>query len=116
MTKVSVYQLTQLETGAPVLVAEIELKPGKVEDLLDEAYYMTQNLQGSWSKGPEITWDGQTMRNGDYRPEVTVMAPLPVHGGKTYGLRSTSVGDLIEVEGVTYKVAPCGFTKLEEAA
>ena len=68
------------------------------------AYRYTNNVDGSWS-----------MKIGeDANDDVEVIAPLIQHNGKAYGLRSTSVGDVMIVddgEGFvdTFKVAGFGF-------
>jgi hypothetical protein len=79
-----------------VLVAEVDT------DDLEKAYVWTQNIQGSWSRGPED--------NLDYHPQVKVMAPLPVYNGRVYGLRSTSIEDMMEFNGEWFAVDAIGFT------
>ena len=61
-------------------------------EAMEYAYRWTNNVMGSWSIKKEVFEDGET--NGDFDPNVTVMAPLHVDdSGKEWGLRSTSVGD-----------------------
>jgi len=73
----------------------------------------TQNLHGSWSKGPTIEWDGAVHTNGDYSQDVTVMAELHEgKDGKTYGLRSTSMGDQLLLGNNKYAVAAFGFEEI----
>jgi hypothetical protein len=68
------------------------------------AYRYTNNVDGSWS-----------MKIGeDANDAVEVIAPLIQHNGKAYGLRSTSVGDVMIVddgEGFVdwFEVAGFGF-------
>jgi hypothetical protein len=71
-------------------------------DDLEFAWRWTQNIQDSWSNGgPE-----------DMNEKVKVLAPLPVANGKTYGLRSTSMGDRMEINGRLFEVAFAGFTQV----
>ena len=73
---------------------------GGTEEVLDYAFRWTQNLEGSWS-----TKDG----NPDNNTDVTVIAPLPVHDGRTMGHRSSMVGDIFILDGVRYRVDSFGF-------
>jgi hypothetical protein len=82
-------------------------------EALEYAYFRTQNLEGSWSKGPVIEWEGESHINGDYSEDVTVMAPLHTDkDGKTWGLRSTSMGDQMLLGNEKYEVAAFGFDKI----
>jgi hypothetical protein len=96
----------------PRTVAFVEVGDRTGNDALEYAYRRTQNIEGSWSKGPTIEWDGETHNNGDYSEDITVMQPLHVSEGKTYGLRSTSVGDHILFGTVKYRVDSFGFSEL----
>jgi len=96
----------------PRTVAFVEVGERTGTDALEYAYRRTQNIEGSWSKGPVIEWDGETHDNGDYSADITVVAPLETVDGKTYGLRSTSVGDHILFGTVKYKVDSFGFSEL----
>ena len=97
--------------------AEVDVADMQGTQALEYAYRVTQNIEGSWSKGPTIEWDGETHDNGDFNPNITVIQPLKITPeGKEYGLRSTSMGDEMIMEGKTYRVASFGFTKVEEAA
>jgi hypothetical protein len=82
-----------------------------VDQALERAWRFIQNLDGSWSRGPTLS-DGSS--NGDYRPEIEVAAPLPVIDGKTYGLRSTMVGDVFEIGSRRFRVAPVGFREVAQ--
>lgn len=74
-----------------------------IDKALEYAYRYTNNVDGSWS-----------MKIGsDSNDDVTVLAPLPVANGRTYGLRSTSMFDRMVVNGKTYKVAMVGFKEVE---
>ena len=97
----------------PRTVAFVEVGTRTGSDALEYAYRRTQNIEGSWSKGPTIEWEGETHDNGDYSEDITVMAPLTrTPEGKEYGLRSTSVGDHIVFGTVKYKVDSFGFSEL----
>ena len=97
----------------PRTVAFVEVGERTGSDALEYAYRRTQNIEGSWSKGPTIEWEGETHDNGDYSEDITVMAPLTITPeGKEYGLRSTSVGDHIVFGTVKYKVDSFGFSEL----
>ena len=96
----------------PRTVAFVECGERTGSDALEYAYFRTQNSEGSWSKGPVIEWEGQEHDNGDYSEDITVMAPLETRDGKTYGLRSTSVGDHIVFGTTKYKVDSFGFSEL----
>lgn len=97
----------------PRTVAFVEVHDRTGSDALEYAYRVTQNIEGSWSKGPVIEWEGQEHDNGDYNEDVTVVAPLHKgEDGKTYGLRSTSMGDHMLFGTVKYKVAGFGFEEL----
>jgi hypothetical protein len=96
----------------PRTVAMVEVGTRTGSDALEYAYRRTQNIEGSWSKGPTIEWDGETHDNGDYSEDIQVVAPLHEKDGQTYGLRSTSVGDHILFGTVKYKVDSFGFSEL----
>jgi hypothetical protein len=85
-----------LEEGTGyTLVATVE------GDDMDHAYQVTNNIDSSWSLSPA--------------PGVTVLGTLPVHDGKTYGYRSSSVGDVLQVDGPAFVIAPVGFLPLPVA-
>ena len=111
MNQVAVIHSAFEDTPRTVAMVEVGERTGS--DALEYAYFRTQNLHGSWSKGPVIEWDGEEHDNGDYSEDVTVMAALETVDGKTYGLRSTSVGDHILFGTVKYRVASFGFEQLE---
>jgi len=97
----------------PRTVAFIEVGDRTGVDALEYAYFRTQNIEGSWSKGPVIEWEGETHDNGDYSEDIKVMVPLTITPeGKEYGLRSTSVGDQILFGTVKYKVDSFGFSEV----
>ena len=70
---------------------------------LEYAYRWTQNIMDSWSLKME----------NDGNDDVEVVAELPVYDGKTYGLRSSMMGDRFYVEdGDAYECAMIGFEAL----
>jgi hypothetical protein len=77
-------------------VADVELPDGTdTEAALEYAYRWTQNIGGSWSRGP--TANGG--HNPDFNQAVHRRAPLHEIDGKTYGLRSSMMGDVFEIVG-----------------
>ena len=42
-----------------------------------EAFALTQNVDGSWSQGPQLTWDGQVEDNSNYSDDVEVLVAKP---------------------------------------
>lgn len=112
MAQVAVIHTAFEETPRTVAFVEVGERTGT--DALEYAYRRTQNLEGSWSKGPTFEWEGETHTNGDYSADITVMAPLPVsqRTGATMGLRSTSMGDHLLLGTVKYKVAAFGFEEV----
>lgn len=89
----------------PSIVAKVNVGDRTGDIALEYAYVRTQNIQGSWSRN-------DIENNPDYSEDVTVLADLPVVDGKTYGLRSTSMGDYMLLDNKTYKVAMCGFKEV----
>lgn len=62
-------------------------------DNIHEAFRLTQNLQGSWSM-PETFEDGEI--NKDYDSRIVLQEELETdEDGNTWGLRSTSSGDVL---------------------
>ena len=90
----------------PVTVAEVNSPAlATVDEALEYAYRWTNNIMGSWSRT-------DIEDNNDENPNVTVLAPLIESNGTTYGLRSTSMNDLMIANGRTYKVSVCGFSEV----
>lgn len=79
-------------------------------DALEYAFTVTQNIFGSWSKGPQFE-DGEI--NEDFSENVEVLAPLPTYLGRTLGHRSSMVGDLFVVNGNVYICKGIGFELYE---
>lgn len=76
---------------------------------LEQAYRATQNIYGSWSKGPELE---PGVPNRDYNPFITWKASLV----NDMGHRSTSIDDWLIVDGVIWVVDTCGFRLLNTPA
>ena len=89
---------------APTIVAEVTAPADTttVESALEYAYRWTNNVMGSWSRD-------DLEDNGDYNPAVKRVAPLHEDG---MGLRSTSMGDMMHVNGRSFEVAMMGFQEL----
>ena len=92
---------------APQIVAEVNSPHAKVEEALEYAYRWTNNVMGSWSRKQEMFEDGTA--NGDLNDNVVVKAPLHEGG---MGLRSTSVGDMMYVDGRSFEVARLGIQEI----
>ncbi len=102
------------EDGKFVHVANINLGDFQgIDEALERAWALSQNIEGSWSKGPVLVWEGQSMPNNDYDPGIEVIAPLPMHQGREYGHRSSSVGDVFEIEGRKFVAEGFGFKELQ---
>jgi hypothetical protein len=80
-----------------------------VMQALEEVYRKTNNIEGSWSKGPTFEVKGETFDNSDYSENVEVVKPLLVKDGVEWGHRSTSVGDYVIVDGTKYNCAMVGW-------
>jgi len=100
MTQVAVIHTAFEDTPRTVALVEVGTRTG--EAALEYAYRWTQNIMDSWSK--KMPQDGND--------DVTVMAPLEVHNGVEYGLRSTSVGDQMLLGNTKYRVASFGFKEI----
>ena len=112
MTQIAVIHSAFEETPRTVALVEVGDLTGT--KALEYAYRWTNNVQGSWSI-KEFTLEadnGVTMQNGDYNENVTIMADLPVYEGKTFGMRSTSMGDQMLMGTTKYKVAMVGFEEI----
>jgi len=96
----------------PNTVAFVEVGNREGTDALEYAYRVTQNLEGSWSKGKTFEFKGETYENKDYNEDITVMAPLEVIDGVEYGLRSTSMNDQMLLGNKKYRVAAFGFKEV----
>jgi hypothetical protein len=105
--RVTVYHNENMHLGDNATftrVAVVEAPMDDVMEALEYAYRWTNNIAGSWSRT-------DIEDNGDFNPNVTRVAPLHEGG---YGLRSTSMGDVMFTEDGKYEVAMFGFKKCEE--
>jgi len=100
MTQVAVIHTAFEDTPRTVALVEVGTRTG--EAALEYAYRWTQNIMDSWSK--KMPEDGND--------DVTVMAPLEVHNGVEYGLRSTSMGDHMLLGNTKYRVSAVGFEQI----
>jgi hypothetical protein len=98
-------------TGLGAHVADVTCPADDCLLALDHAWNLTQNINGSWSRGP--TFDNGSA-NPDHNAHVIRIAPLPVLGGKLYGLRSSMVGDQFEIGGRRWAVAASGFQEVSQ--
>ena len=80
---------------------------------LQYAFRLCQNLNGSWSRGPEIEYLGIMHENFDQSPDVEVVLPLEIYNGLAYGHRSSMVGDRMIADGKIYEVDTFGFKEVE---
>lgn len=112
--KVSVIHAAFSDKKAPRLVAFVDVPEGTPEtEALEIAFRKTNNIEGSWSRGEEIVFEGKTYDNPDFCESVTVMAELPVNrDGEVMGLRSTSMGDQMLIGTKKYEVAMFGFEEI----
>jgi len=73
-------------------VARLELASKDVYSALDIAYRLTQNLDFSWCNSKHLT----------------------VHDRAKQGCRSTSVGDVLSIDGREYLVCVSGFSEIKK--
>ena len=102
--KVTVYH-KDFEGNGYTRVAEVFAEGITNEkEACEYAYRWTQNIADSWSH-PE----GEADKN----PAVEVVGELPVRGGKTFGLRSSMMGDRFYINsGSVYDCAMIGFDEV----
>ena len=102
--KVTVYH-KDFETNSFTRVAVVNAETTSESAALEYAYRWTQNIMDSWSLKME----------NDGNDDVEVVGELPVHDGKTYGLRSSMMGDRFYVEGYpSYECDIIGFKIIPE--
>ena len=106
---------TDRQTNKQEAVAAVTFDGDNIEAGLEYAYRWTNNLDGSWSQGEEFVMEGRLYDNPDFNSNVKVLAPLRNFMGRICGHRSSSVGDVMVVDGESYKVASFGFEKMENA-
>lgn len=85
-------------------------KNGEI-DACEYAFARTQNVFGSWSKGSTFEDGGH---NEDFSENVEVVQPLLTCGDKSYGHRSSMIGDLFIVNGKAYVCKTVGFELCEK--
>ena len=91
----------------PYTAAVVDCPTDNILEACEYAYRYTNNVDGSWS----------LKIGSDANDNVEVVAKLHVDAeGKTWGLRSTSVGDHMQALGATYEVAGVGFKLVDKAA
>ena len=105
MEKLAVIHTAFDDKPSTVAFVDVPEFPTLIEKL-EYAYRWTNNVMGSWSRKQEVFEDGSA--NGDLNDRVVVKAPL--HDGM--GLRSTSMGDMMHVDGRSFEVAMMGFQEL----
>ena len=101
---ISVYHRAFEDVAEIKKVAEVSVnKNADLESNVDFAWRVTQNIEGSWSKGQYFS-NGEV--NEDYSPYIKVVAPLEIGSdGKEWGHRSSSIGDVYVLEsGEAYVV------------
>tara|TARA_B110000503_G_scaffold28561_1_gene45748 strand:+ start:567 stop:938 length:372 start_codon:yes stop_codon:yes gene_type:complete len=115
MTQVAVIHTAFEETPRTVAFVEVgNINVLGEKEALEYAYLKTNNIEGSWSMGPTINYDGQEYDNTDWSDDVTVMAALPISNitKQPMGLRSTSTGDQLLIGNKKFKIAMCGFEEI----
>lgn len=90
------YNREKMNAVALVSVPNVNLL--NTNEILENAYVATQNIEGSWSM------DGYA--------NIKLLAGLHEENGKTYGLRSSMMGDQMIVDGVVYEVDMIGFKEV----
>ena len=104
------------ETATEVAVIDLEQDgQSRIQDL-ETIFRLTNNIDGSWSQGSKIwTSSGDCIVNEDYDERICTIVPLPVHKGRRYGLRSTSVGDHVKTDcGELWICASMGWKQVDE--
>ena len=106
-----------LEAGEFIHVANVNVPKHQIGfnknteiDACEYAFSRTQNVFGSWSRGPEFEDGGH---NEDFSENVEVVQPLVTFNGKAYGHRSSMIGDLFIVNGNIYMCDTVGFKLYE---
>ena len=101
MEKLAVIHTAFEDKPSTVAFVDVPEFPTLIEKL-EYAYRWTNNVMGSWSRD-------DLEDNGDYNPAVKRVADLHESG---MGLRSTSMGDMMHVDGRSFEVAMMGFQEL----
>jgi len=96
---ITVFQANEFgnNTKGYTKVAEVDV------ETINEAFRLTQNIEGSWSREKIFQYDGVEIINEDYDPRIKVTTDLIVskRTGQVMGLRSTSSGDVL-FDGTNY--------------
>lgn len=94
-------------------VANVDAPTNDVNEAMEFAFRRLQNLDGSWSMGPLVSFDRQVVDNYDYHESVTVLKPLHRGvAGQEIGHRSCSMFDRMIVDGKVYEVDCIGFKEV----
>ena len=103
--KVTVYHKDFDTKGAYTRVAVVEAPVELNEkEACEYAYRWTQNIMDSWSHPEGVA---------DKNECVEVVGELPTRGGKTFGLRSSMMGDRFYIDsGSVYDCAMIGFDEV----
>ena len=75
---------------------------------LEKAYELSQNINNSWLKNPGVVIENRYRREKKYTQERTIRETNPK------GCRSTSMGDVIELDGVKYMCEDLGWKAMTE--
>ena len=103
--KVTVYHKDFDTKGADTRVAEVFCEGITDEkEACEYAYRWTQNIHDSWSHPQGVA---------DKNENVVIVGELPTRGGKTFGLRSSMMGDRFYINsGSVYDCAMIGFDEV----
>lgn len=87
-----------------------------VDSCLEDIFRRSQNIEGSWSQGDIFTFKGNQYHNSDYNENMELLVTLKEYEdtGDKIGLRSTSVGDHVVVDGDIYKCDHFGWKKVDK--
>ena len=91
---------------------EVFVGPDETElsnSMLEMIYCALQNIDGSWSMGPEFE-DGE--KNIDYDARIRVHKPLYKEDGMIWGHKSMAMDDRIVFGNKTYEVKGIGFSEV----
>jgi len=86
-----VFAKDQLKHNNYIRVADIEIKTHSINKALNLAFEVTNSIDVPWYLADDID----------------------VAESAQEGCRSTSVGDIIQILGISYMVAGCGFTEIK---
>jgi hypothetical protein len=82
----------ELKNNNYIRVADIELIDENIDKSLSLAYELTNSIDSAWYDNADID----------------------VANNAKEGCRSTSVGDIIQIQGKSYMVAGCGFIEISK--